>query len=212
MVEGKGLHSVWVCLVCGLLLSLGVRADVFAYVDSQGDLHISQHPGDDRFQRFNPRRPYARQAELAPMERRASLPVKASSGSRADKYAGLIEQVALEVGVEARLLHAVVKAESAYNPVAISSKGARGLMQLLPTTAERFGASGDRLMEPDVNLRAGARYLSNLLSIFNGRLPLVLAAYNAGEGAVRRYGNAIPPYRETQAYVLKVLQYYESFS
>jgi soluble lytic murein transglycosylase-like protein len=121
----------------------------------------------------------------------------------------MIARVAREQKVEPALLHAVVMAESAYNPRARSPKGATGLMQLMPATGKRYGAKD--LLNPLQNLRAGARYLRDLLALFDNNLGLVLAAYNAGEGAVMRSGNTIPPYPETRKYVPRVLEYYESY-
>ena len=106
--------------------------------------------------------------------------------------------------LEPALLHAVISAESAYNPQARSPKGARGLMQLMPDTARRFGVSDPD--DPTENLHGGARYLRWLLDSFTD-LRLALAAYNAGEGAVQRYGNAIPPYPETRTYVRRVIEF-----
>jgi soluble lytic murein transglycosylase-like protein len=125
------------------------------------------------------------------------------------RYADMITKVAREQKLEPALLHAVVMAESAYNPRAKSRKGATGLMQLMPETAKRYGVS-DRL-NPLENLRGGARYLRDLLALFDNNLRLVLAAYNAGEGAVMRSGNAIPNYPETRAYVPRVLRHYEQY-
>jgi len=101
------------------------------------------------------------------------------------------------------LVAAVVRAESAYATGAVSRKGARGLMQLMPATAARFGLSGKEIFDPIRNLDAGCRYLSWLVDRFDGRLPLVLAAYNAGEGAVARHGG-VPPYRETRDYIARI--------
>lgn len=103
----------------------------------------------------------------------------------------------------------MVTVESAYDPRAVSPKGATGLMQLMPDTAKRFGVT-DRT-DPLENLRGGARYLNVLMAMFDNNLRLVIAAYNAGEGAVMRNGNRIPPYPETRAYVPRVLHYYESY-
>lgn len=111
-----------------------------------------------------------------------------------------------EAGVEPELVHALIEVESAYRPHAVSPKGAVGLMQLLPETAQRYGVS-NLVSVPD-NLKAGTRHLRTLLDTFGDRLDLVLAAYNAGEGAVRKYNNAIPPYRETRDYVPAVLKRY----
>jgi soluble lytic murein transglycosylase-like protein len=112
-------------------------------------------------------------------------------------------------GVDERLVHAVIQVESNYASNARSPKGAIGLMQLMPATAARFGAeSVESLFDPRVNVDIGVRYLRELLDRF-GRTDLALAAYNAGEGAVMRHGNQIPPYRETQDYVRKVRRLYE---
>ena len=103
----------------------------------------------------------------------------------------------------AHLLHAIIAVESAYDARAVSSKGAQGLMQLMPATAQRFGVLDP--FDPHENVRAGARYLKALMAQFNGDLKLTLAAYNAGESAVVRYGNRVPPFAETQKYVPKVM-------
>lgn len=123
------------------------------------------------------------------------------------RYHPLITQVAREYQLDPLLMHAVIAAESAYHSDAISPKGAIGLMQLLPATAARFGKQN--LMEPQENLQAGAAYLRQLIDQFDGRLDLAIAGYNAGEGAVTRYKNSIPPYPETQGYVRRVLNYYQ---
>ena len=121
-------------------------------------------------------------------------------------FAKEVSQAAEAAGVEPGLVHALIEVESAYRPNAISPKGAVGLMQLLPETAQRYGVS-NLTSVPD-NLKAGTRHLRSLLDMFGERLDLVLAAYNAGEGAVRKYNNAIPPYRETRDYVPAVLKRY----
>ncbi len=118
-------------------------------------------------------------------------------------YAELIYSTAERHALNPALLAAVARAESAFNPRAVSHKGAQGLMQLMPATAERFGLDGSEVFEPAKNLDAGARYLSWLRRRFDGDLPRVLAAYNAGEGTVDRYGG-VPPYRETQGYLRRI--------
>ena len=107
------------------------------------------------------------------------------------------------------LIHAVISVESGYNPSARSSAGAVGLMQLMPGIARRYGVK-DRL-DPAQNILGGARYLRDLEVMFSNNLQLVLAAYNAGEEAVLKYGRRVPPYRETAAYVPKVMGYYRKF-
>jgi soluble lytic murein transglycosylase-like protein len=116
-------------------------------------------------------------------------------------FAGLISSVAQSEGVPVRLVHALIEVESNYEPRAQSPKGARGLMQLMPATARQYGVRNS--YDPKTNLEAGVRHLKDLLSRLE--LPMALAAYNAGEGAIRRYGG-LPPFPETQGYVSRILQ------
>lgn len=120
-----------------------------------------------------------------------------------DRYNSIIHRAARKVGLEPALVKAVVHAESAFNPRAISAKGARGLMQLMPHTARRLGVRN--AFSPEHNLDGGTRYLKSLLSRFSGKIDLALAAYNAGEGAVDRY-RGVPPYSETRNYIRRVLE------
>ena len=114
---------------------------------------------------------------------------------------------AAETKVDAGLIKAVISVESGYNPLARSPKGATGLMQLMPETARRYGVKDIR--DPRENIHGGARYLRDLMAMFGNDLHLVLAAYNAGEEAVMKYGRRIPPFAETVAYVPKVLSRYK---
>lgn len=134
-----------------------------------------------------------------------ATPTVAMDGA-ARRYAPLIEHAATRHVLDPLLLHAVVATESAYGPARVSTKGAIGLMQVLPATGRRFGVSA--LQDPQANLEAGAAYLQWLIQRFDGRLDLALAGYNAGEGAVARHGNSVPPYAETRAYVRKVMARY----
>ena len=136
-----------------------------------------------------------------------AAPVAAAKPNRpADPIAALIhpsiaetvDRVAAEHSLPPELLHSVIMVESNYDPFAVSPKGALGLMQLIPATARRFGVSD--AFDPAENIRGGAKYLKYLLGLYDGNYTLALAAYNAGEGAVARYGN-VPPYRETMNYV-----------
>ena len=113
-------------------------------------------------------------------------------------FSTTVERIAAEQAVPAELIHSVIKAESDYNPFAVSPKGALGMMQLVPETARRFGVSNT--FDAVENIQGGARYLKYLLEVYKGNYPLVLAAYNAGEGAVARHGG-VPPYPETRNYV-----------
>lgn len=124
-------------------------------------------------------------------------------------YAEEIAWAAAEAGLDPALVHAVIQVESAYRADAVSTKGALGLMQLMPETALRFGSPD--ASEPKANLRAGTRYLRALLDRFDQRTDLALAAYNAGEGAVLRHAGNIPPYPETQRYVPAVLEKFKAW-
>lgn len=141
---------------------------------------------------------------LPPIERPKPFERPMPKNFTPDFYVELIRDAALQHDVPAALVQAVVKVESDFNARAVSPKGARGLMQVMPATARRFGvADPDHLFYPAPNLNAGTAYLAWLLKRYDGNLDLVLAAYNAGEGAVQQY-RGIPPYRETRNYVKKV--------
>lgn len=118
----------------------------------------------------------------------------------------MLEDVATECRLDPKLLYAVIEVESGYDPVALSTKGAGGLMQIMPATARRFGVTD--LFDPHENARAGAKYLSWLIGFFRGNIELALAGYNAGEQAVIQSGYRIPPYAETRNYVARVLRHY----
>ncbi|CAI8743496.1 soluble lytic murein transglycosylase [Pseudomonas chlororaphis] len=130
----------------------------------------------------------------------------ATASAPATSFDAVIDSVAAELKLDARLLHAIIYVESRYNADALSSKGAMGLMQVLPGTGERFGYTD--LRHPHTNVRAGAIYFKWLLNYFNHNLELAIAGYNAGEGAVKKFGRTIPPYPETQNYVHKVMERY----
>lgn len=125
-------------------------------------------------------------------------------------YSNEIAAAAKSSNLDPALVHAVVSVESGHRQSAVSPKGAAGLMQLMPGTALRYGVTVPGKSHED-NLRAGTRYLRDLLNMFENRLDLALAAYNAGEGAVQKYGNRIPPFRETQNYVPSVLEKYNAW-
>jgi soluble lytic murein transglycosylase-like protein len=188
---------------CVFWLPLSAAADIYAYDDQAGVRHYTNIP-DTGDQRFN-------LVLLTPSE--ASVAASAGKVSawnaKRSGYASAIEEAGRLYQVDAVLLHAVVAAESAYDPFAVSRKGAMGLMQLMPSTARRYGVSDP--FDPAQNLRGGAQYLRDLLVMFNRDLGLALAAYNAGENAVVRYGHRIPPYPETLAYVPRVLKFYRTF-
>jgi soluble lytic murein transglycosylase-like protein len=137
------------------------------------------------------------------------VPASLSDSLRTQKgqaaFARVINQISTKHGVDANLVNALVKQESAFNPEAVSSAGAQGLMQLMPATAKGLGVTDP--MDPVQNLDGGIRYLKAKLAEHNGNIPLALASYNAGSGAVKKYGG-IPPYAETQQYVKRILSNY----
>ena len=134
---------------------------------------------------------------------------RAPSAADIARYSPIIDTAARANGLDPGLLHAVIRVESGYNSRAVSVKGASGLMQLIPDTARRYGVVN--VFDPTENVHAGARYLKDLLAMFNNNLELALAGYNAGENAVIRAGNRIPSYRETLAYVPKVVNAYRTY-
>ena len=170
-------------------------ADIYIYRDKAGIVHFTNTPTRPRYQVH----PLFKSRQRKRPRRRVEAYVQESGA-----YDRLIRNAGLRHNVEFALVKAVIKAESAFNPTALSSAGARGLMQLMPATAARHGVSD--LDSPRENIEGGVRHLRYLLSHFRGNIPLALAAYNAGEGAVAQY-NGIPPYKETQAYVQRVLRY-----
>ncbi|WKB51751.1 lytic transglycosylase domain-containing protein [Eleftheria terrae] len=126
-----------------------------------------------------------------------------------EAFAGLVREASRRHGLDPRMVAALIHVESGYRPTARSPKGALGLMQIMPATGARYGVhSAAELLQPAVNIDVGTRYLRDLSRMFDGELELILAAYNAGEGAVAKYGRRIPPYRETRDYVRKITALY----
>jgi soluble lytic murein transglycosylase-like protein len=126
------------------------------------------------------------------------------------RYDDIIGNISNSHRIDPLFLHAVIYQESRYRPSAVSHAGATGLMQIMPGTGKSLGVHPSRLTDPVTNVDAGARLLRKLHYKYNGNFELVLAAYNAGEGAVAKYGNSIPPYRETQNYVKQVMARYST--
>ena len=213
-----------------LITGVGAKADTWFFVDSKGVLHYANERLDERYQRFSmgPVAPEdgplyvditaaAQQLAEASEQDRGVAQRYFSRSKGYQMHAKHLQAAAKKHGVDVELLKAVATAESGFNAQAVSPKGAVGLMQVIPATAERFGVTGDhkrsleqKLMDPAISAPLGARYLRYLQTLFPGRTDLVLAAYNAGEGAVKRYGNKIPPYKETQNYVKTVMSLYKS--
>lgn len=147
----------------------------------------------------------ARAASLQAARSDLNLPAEAT----VRKFAPIVARVARVHGVDEALVHAVIFAESSYDPDAISPAGASGLMQLMPATAAHYGVND--LFDPAQNVSGGVRFLRDLLARFDGNVELAVAAYNAGAYAVIRAGNRVPPHSETAAYVPKVIDYYRHF-
>ncbi len=190
-------------LLLGLALTAGsslARADIFSYTDAQGITHFSNVPADSRY----------RLLLVAPAEKTesATSPRSGKWLAKSAAYDSMIESAALTHTIHAALIRAVIVVESGFNPRALSKRGAVGLMQLLPSTARRYGVSN--IYDPAQNIRAGTHYLSDLMVRYDSNVNLVLAAYNAGENAVERYGGQIPPFKETQDYVPNVLRIYHA--
>lgn len=185
-----------------LITGAECRADrLYGYADERGVFNFSDAPSDPRHRLFLDLRPPGAEPRLAATRRIETVP-RRSPG----QLSPLIHDAARLSGVDPALIEAVAYVESNFAQRARSPKGAMGLMQLMPATAMRFGV-GDPF-DPQQNLLGGARYLRELLDRFDS-LPLALAAYNAGEGAVVRHGNAIPPFAETSRYVPTVLGHYK---
>lgn len=185
-----------------LAIMLGVsgmaHAGIYTFTDANGVIHFTNRPSDPRY---------------AGMTRVSYLPdpVRSPAAPAVDpnRYTPLVRKTAREVRIDEALLRAVIAVESGFDARAVSSRGAVGLMQLMPETARRYGVTN--LYDPAQNIRGGARYLRDLMGKFNNDLSLALAAYNAGEDAIVQYGNRIPPYRETRLYVPKVLDAYRRY-
>ncbi len=177
------------------------RADIYAFTDAQGVTHFSNVPADARYKLI------LSEAEHASSAEDKATPAHAVDWlARSAKYDRVIDRAAHNATLQPALVRAVIVVESGFNPRAVSKKGAVGLMQLRPSTARRYGVKN--IFDPDQNIRAGARYLGDLMVRFDSNLELALAAYNAGEQAVEHYGRHIPPYRETLNYVPSVIRVY----
>ncbi len=186
-------------LLC--LLSLNAHADIYKYVDKHGRVILTDKPTHSGYKRLV--------KTWKGWEEEKKLPKNFNWKKNQQKYDPTIRSVARMYQLPHALVHAVITAESSYDPNAISKAGAVGLMQLMPETAKQYGVSNRR--DPKENIFGGSRYLRYLLQLFNNNLQLALAAYNAGEGTVKRYGYKIPPYKETQNYVKKVIKYYQQY-
>ena len=199
------MHRPVACamLFVGTLIAPDVSADIFRYVDRNGDVHYTNVPNDSRY------KIHRRVDDTNPITNTLAKEIRHYGPGVRKRYEEDILAAAKENNVDPALIHAVISAESGYNPFARSQQGAAGLMQLMPETARRFGARNR--LDPGQNIRAGVRYLRMLMDLFDNDLELVLAAYNAGENAVIRFGHRVPPYSETMIYVPRVLEYYKRY-
>lgn len=188
-------------------MTLTAYADIYEYVDEFGVAHYSDIPDHEHYALVLKTRPLAANNVTSP-KKQTKQRAKTEQTAQPPQLLAKIKQSAQNNQIKSELIHAVMQVESAYQARAVSPKGAQGLMQLMPETAKRFGVEDS--FDPTQNIEGGARYLKALLNLFNNDLALTLAAYNAGEAAVIKYGNKIPPYKETQAYVSKVLKVYNA--
>jgi hypothetical protein len=214
---------LWQCLVLSSIFTLPCYGDIYVYADPQGNAYLTNVPVTDPAYKFIRVTRIPKTLKAMGNSKQGTIPltqgkstVLASRKGRQKpfginnanrkKFTPYIQRIAKQHGLDPRLMHAVISAESSFNPRAVSHAGAMGLMQLMPGTAQRFGVTDP--FNPEQNLHGGARYLRWLLDKFNNDRVLALAAYNAGENAVIKYGHRIPPYAETQTYITRVLDFY----
>ncbi len=207
-----------------VLASGSARADIFGYVDNQGIAHFAAEKLDDRYQLFARGNTVFDSSAMPSPDALSAKPLSATMSAyltdhpNLKKFEPLLKQAAREFGLQPAMLKAIMAAESGFNPAAVSPKGAIGLMQIMPDTGARYGVQADakqslakKLADPKTNIRVSARYLRDLVRMFPGKPELVIASYNAGEGAVKKYRNSVPPYPETRNYVKLVTQFYQFY-
>ena len=211
--------------ISGFILTLGLslvpvdaHANIYGYIDEQGAAHFATEKIDARYQLFMRGQQFNAADSTATGPAKPELLRYLSKHPNLKKFEPLLKVASNEFSIELPLLKAIMAAESGFDPGAVSPRGAIGLMQVMPATAERYGLQGDKnktieqkLADPEINIRLGARYLRDLHRMFPNQQELVLASYNAGEGAVQQYRNKIPPYPETRNYVQLVTQIYQLY-
>lgn len=190
-------HLLALVLISSINLIEPAQAGIYTFTDANGVMHFTNRPSYAR---------YAGMKQVAYMPERSERRARRAESSR---FKPLVEKAAREHQLDEALLRAIIAVESNYDPNAVSRRGAVGLMQLMPQTARRYGVTN--LYDPAQNIQGGARYLRDLMRRFNNDMDLALAAYNAGEAAIAQHGNRIPPYRETLAYVPRVLDFYRQY-
>ncbi len=189
-----------VIFFCLFFLTSLSSAGIYRYVDENGVIHFTNCPRDTKFKL------YIRESKEDVGDDNNSSSVSYIRDS--NQYDSLISEFSRKYQVDFALIKAIIRAESGFNPLAVSRKGAKGLMQLMPETAQRVNVSN--VFNPRENIEGGVRHVKYLLSLFNNDLRLSLAAYNAGENIVGEL-RSIPPYRETVDYVKRVLSFYQSY-
>jgi soluble lytic murein transglycosylase-like protein len=183
-----GRHGPWCIALVVVFMALPAAADIYMYIDSSGVMHFTNAPTSSDYHVFIKERPKRKGGGL--------------DANRFDRY---IDEASTLYGVEFPLLKAIIHAESAFNPEAVSEKGALGLMQIMPKNLKAFQVHDP--FDPWQNIMGGTRYLKTLIERFGGQVPLALAAYNAGPRMVDVY-RGIPPFRETKTYVKRVMEYF----
>ncbi len=191
------MRLMMLVVLAWLAMPDGAQADVYVSVKADGSYVISNvHRAGRRYTQV-----YAEPAD-------SGTPIGLSASTAERPYAEMVAAAATANQLPEALLHAVIQAESRYNPKARSQQGAAGLMQLMPDTARELGVKN--VLDPAANIQGGARYLKRLMVMFDNDMALALAAYNAGPNAVLSRGRVIPPFSETQRYVPKVLRTYRA--
>ncbi len=202
MMISRFLGIITVAVALTTVLAGPAQATIYTYVDESGVAHFTNVPGDPKFA------PVVR--EQRPKVKAPGFNGRGSAGWDADpdSFDTMIRQAAKRYQVDPRLVKSVIRAESNFNCQAVSRKGAVGLMQLMPETADDMQVLNP--YDPKENIYGGTRYLRKMLGLFNGNLNLALAAYNAGPNLVARLGR-VPGYRETENYVRKVQLFYQEY-
>lgn len=210
------MRSALACLVLAASLGGAARADVWAYVDGAGVVHVAPTQLDSRYRRVHGDAPGGSGAEAVPgkTDRTDGLLLWLEIAPEVKALAPVLREAASEHGVDEELLKAIITVESGFDAKAVSPRGAVGLMQITPVTADRYATAAERrqsaatrLLDPRTNVHTGARVLADLIRRFGG-IDVALAAWNAGEGTVRRHGGRMPPIAETRAHVQLVLELY----
>ena len=198
-------HLVLSFLFLSILVgSAPAFAGIYRYEDESGNVYFTNCPRDPSYKLFIRESREDVDGTRAQDSGTAAPPISTTS----NEFDALIREFARKYEVDAALIKAIIRAESGFNPYAVSKKGARGLMQLMPQTAQRLNVVNS--FNPRENIEGGTRYFKYLLGLFKSDLRLSLAAYNAGENLVLQ-NNSIPPYRETIDYIRKVLAFYQSY-